>query len=309
MIIPKSYFRPFPNPRCICWNDLWFPSEVDFDVRIGKAHDHGDHRIHSHDDFLELVVVTGGKATSILDSKSYRVGKGSAFMINPNQSHGYENAENLDLFNVCIKESALKQQPLKLLMAPGYVAFFRVEPMFRATRAVESQLTLSDESLEEASWLLEKLKTVLADSNPLSGVRSKALFTELLAMLTIEYQSISSARFNAGSLQFAKAISFIETNYADQITVIDVAKHAGLSVRTLHRSCVAYAGTSPKRLIIDYRIEKAKQFLEDDKRSITEVGFATGFADSNHFSNCFKMKVGTSPKQFRKRLRIIGDPR
>lgn len=283
----------------LCWDDLWWPSSEVIDVRIGVARNLEDQGIHSHSDFFELVIVTRGTAVNIHQNQSFNIGKGSCFVIHPNQSHGFFHTRNLDVYNVCIKESALKQQPLALLSSRGFLALFKVEPMFRVKKGLESQLNMSGGKIEEIAWLLQHLMAILVAPDPLSQVRTKALFTELLARLAFEYQSISTDTFKPASLQFAKAVSYIESNYAEAITVVGVAKYAGMAVRSLHRSCWEYAGVSPKRLIMDIRIEKAKELLQKRGNSITDVAFSTGFTDSSHFSKCFKMIVGSSPKEYR----------
>jgi len=96
-------------------------------------------------------------------------------------------------------------------------------------------------------------------------------------------------------------ISFIEKNCSEPITVMDIARHAGFSARTLHRACMDYAGISPKQLLTDVRLENARQMLAQGSATVTEIAFATGFSDSNHFSKCFKNKQGCSPREFRSR--------
>ncbi len=298
----------FPRGQRIRWEDLSYPTTEDFELRVGYARGHGDIATHCHEDFVELVLVTNGKTVNSLEGNPYQVQKGSVFVIHPGQWHDYSCSRNLDLFNLCIRESALRQLPLRLLTTPGYLAFFQVEPAFRQKKSLTSQLILSGQTLEDVALSADRLRNVLADRDPLSSIRAQAIFTDLVAKLAIEYQALSSTQLKPVSLQFAKVISFIEMSYSEPITVADIAQHAGLSLRSLHRACLDYAGIPPKHLLTDVRLDHARQILAAGSESITEAAFAVGFTDSNHFSKCFKTRMGCSPREFRARHQDRRDP-
>jgi AraC-like DNA-binding protein len=50
------------------------------------------------------------------------------------------------------------------------------------------------------------------------------------------------------------------------------------------------------------RIEKAVQMLSDEKYSLAEIAYLTGFSDQSHFNRIFKKTTGSSPLEYRKRL-------
>lgn len=281
------------------WKDLWYPTTDHLDVCVGYGRNHGDHPIHIHEDFIELVIVTEGEGINLLEKKPYRISKGSIFVIHPKQAHGYIDTKKISLYNVCIRAVALKELPLGLLAAPGYIALFKVEPVFRQKRSLESHLKLEGSAFKEIIWLTERLKNRIEDPRPLSRVCAKAIFTEILAQLACEYQASQPATFKAPSLEAAKAISFMETHYTEPITVDEIARRTGFTVRTLHRACLDYLDLPPKKIINNLRIEGAMRLLRESKKSVTEVAFASGFLDSNYFSKCFKDKTGMTPRKFR----------
>ena len=302
MIFRRTYeHRNFANVSRIYWKDVPYSRSKNFDICVGYARNHGNITNHCHDDFFEMVLVTNGTATNFLEGTPYPILEGSVFVIHPRQQHGYSGAKNLDLFNICIRESALDRLPEKLLASSGYVAFFRVEPAFRHKKKLPSQLVLSTRSLDEVAHTADRLRSALAASDPLNEIRAFAIFIDLLAKISIEYQSPKHTPASQISLHFARVISFIEKNFADPITVADIARHSGLSMRSLHRACLAYAGSPPKQFLTDVRLEHAKRILAEGSESVTETAFASGFSDSNHFSKYFKSKTGYSPREFRAR--------
>jgi AraC-like DNA-binding protein len=50
------------------------------------------------------------------------------------------------------------------------------------------------------------------------------------------------------------------------------------------------------------RVGNSLMLLSNKNLSLTEIGFACGFADQSHFIRCFKKIMGTSPLVFRKQL-------
>ncbi len=299
--VQTTEHRNFLNVARIYWDDLPYPTHEGLDLCIGYAKNHGDITNHCHDDFFELVLVTEGTAFNFLEGNTFPIRKGSVFVIHPNQKHGYTEAGSLNLFNICISESALKQLPVRLLSSPGYVALFRVEPTIRERKGVPPQLILSSESLEDVAAIADRLRGILADPEPLNGIRARAILTELLTLITLEYQALVHTPARQVSLEFARVLSYMQTHCGEPITVAEVSRQMGMSSRTLHRSCLNYTGFSPKQLLMELRLEMAKQRLCNSSDSITEVAFRCGFTDSNHFSRQFRTKVGLSPREYRQR--------
>jgi AraC-like DNA-binding protein len=61
-----------------------------------------------------------------------------------------------------------------------------------------------------------------------------------------------------------------------------------------------YYGQTPKQYLIEKRIEKAKELLQEGE-TVTETCFATGFGSPSSFSTLFKSRVGLTPVEFQKK--------
>lgn len=79
----------------------------------------------------------------------------------------------------------------------------------------------------------------------------------------------------------------------------DVARNMGMSVRSLHRR-LADDGMTFRTLTEDTRQELAKGLLRDERYSIAEVAFLTGFSEQSSFNRAFKRWAGDTPATFRK---------
>ena len=98
---------------------------------------------------------------------------------------------------------------------------------------------------------------------------------------------------------------FIQDNLADPtLGPAAIAETVGISVRHLHRVFSA-RGRRVSDWIREQRLEHCSADFSDRRfstKSITEIAFSWGFSDSAHFSRCFKLRFGVSPREFRLRV-------
>jgi two-component system response regulator YesN len=105
------------------------------------------------------------------------------------------------------------------------------------------------------------------------------------------------------SLYIAKAINFIETNYAGNISIGDIAGYVGLSVNYLSRVFKAETGKPPLEYLSRYRISRSIELLKGESRcSLQEVSQLVGYQDAHSFIRFFKKYEGITPGDYRKKL-------
>jgi AraC-like DNA-binding protein len=83
--------------------------------------------------------------------------------------------------------------------------------------------------------------------------------------------------------------------------VADVARTLGLSVRSLHRR-LAEDGLSFRTVTEQTRKELAEGLLRDERYSLSEIAFLTGFSEQSAFNRAFKRWIGRTPAQHRRFL-------
>jgi len=80
----------------------------------------------------------------------------------------------------------------------------------------------------------------------------------------------------------------------------DVANALCMSPSTLQLK-LSQRGTSFQQLLDDTRKELACSYMQQAARSVTEITYMLGFADSSNFTRAFKRWTGMSPTDFRRR--------
>lgn len=95
------------------------------------------------------------------------------------------------------------------------------------------------------------------------------------------------------------AVKYIKAHYSEDITVDQIAAHIGIGRKYLFAICKRVLGLSPKEFIVNYRMERAKEFLRDAQLPVGSIAYSVGYKDSLAFSKMFKIKTGMSPTEYR----------
>ncbi|MBE5732259.1 MAG: helix-turn-helix transcriptional regulator [Clostridiales bacterium] len=102
-----------------------------------------------------------------------------------------------------------------------------------------------------------------------------------------------------------RAQKFIQRNFYEQITVLEIASACACSVSSLCHLFKKHKGESVGKYIDRLRINHAKDLLASRNLSITAIAQKCGFSDYNYFSLRFKKYTGTTPSGYRKSILSI----
>lgn len=106
-----------------------------------------------------------------------------------------------------------------------------------------------------------------------------------------------------------KAVRFIQANANRPLTATEVARHTGLSERSLYDRFQAALGKSVFTEITRIRIAKIAWMLENSHLSIKEISSVMGMPDDKHLSRYFQSHKGVSPLSWRKQHRHLDSRR
>jgi AraC family transcriptional activator FtrA len=88
------------------------------------------------------------------------------------------------------------------------------------------------------------------------------------------------------------------------LSVADLARRAGMSMRTFARRFVDETGTTPHRWLTHQRLIAAQRRLEVTAESIDRVAEAVGFETAETLRFHFRRAFGVSPTSYRKRFQL-----
>lgn len=103
-----------------------------------------------------------------------------------------------------------------------------------------------------------------------------------------------------------EAITFIEHNFQNDITVEDIAAVCRLNRSYFGKIFKDAVGKSPQEFLLNYRMIKAAELLKLTQLSIGDISNAVGYENQLHFSRAFKNVYGVSPRDWRSRNKPAG---
>ena len=112
-------------------------------------------------------------------------------------------------------------------------------------------------------------------------------------------QAIQRYKKKAYSPVVFAAISYLESHYADPVSVEESADHYGISVSSYINRFRKETGLTPNAFLNEVRMRKARQLLHSDIYTIQEVAEMVGIPDGNYFVKCFKKSTGLTPSAYR----------
>jgi AraC-like DNA-binding protein len=110
-----------------------------------------------------------------------------------------------------------------------------------------------------------------------------------------------------GFYGIVKAINHLRANYAQEITVEELAKLAGVSQRQLERKFKASFGVSPQKFLIKTRLAAACRQLRETDQPLSEVALECGFSDQSAFALHFRHHFGLTPSDYRHQDKESGE--
>ncbi|MBE5732240.1 MAG: AraC family transcriptional regulator [Clostridiales bacterium] len=96
------------------------------------------------------------------------------------------------------------------------------------------------------------------------------------------------------------SLDYITANYADQITLEDIAKASGYSQFYFQKKFVEIMGISPLKYLTNARIAHAKRLLIDPQKSLVDIAYECGFPSQSYFCYLFKKNTDLTPTEYRK---------
>lgn len=230
------------------------------------------------DHYLIHCIISGSGLFSC-GGKTFPLAAGDGFLVVPSEVVSYTASES-DPWEYCWV--GFNGSDAKRLMAQ--TGLLRAEPVFHYDK----------------SSSLEELLTHICgqySSGPSAEARMEAGLLLFLAEL-MELYGAPDSQHDSGFEYVQKAIRYIDFNYSSDIDINDIAASAGISRSYLYRLFMQHISMSPNEYLMRFRISKGAELLEENRLSVGEVAYSTGFSDQLYFSRVFKKYMGIPPSRY-----------
>lgn len=239
---------------------------------------------HFHE-FYVIGFIEGGKRHLWCKGKEYNTSKNDLILFNPYDNHFCEpmNNELLDYRAVNIPVETMKKAVLDIT-GKEYLPEF-IENVVFQSEISNSVATLYDLIVNDACYM-----------------EKEEAFYMLIDNILSEYSQVYDQN-KQEEKELNYLCDYMKNHFMENITLDELALMVNVSRSYLLKCFTKQYGISPYRFLQSVRIEKAKQYLEQ-QYSIMEIAQMCGFNDQSHFSNYFKEFIGITPKQYQ---RIFSD--
>ncbi|WP_051579695.1 helix-turn-helix domain-containing protein [Pseudonocardia acaciae] len=254
---------------------------------------------HRHE-FYELLFVTGGSGTHVIDFVPYDVRPVTLYLVAPRQVQFWECRTSPDGYLVLFMEDFL---PTRYGERGGGGDNTMLTPL-----GAGPALRSPPEKVTTISTLLEAMEREYrrdgdCDESVLQAYLH-VLIVEMRRMQRIAAAPAADDRATVLATRFRRLVSELilteqtVRGYADRIGV--TAKHLADVVRKA-------TGRTPAEIIREALTVEAKRLLVHTELTVAQVADALAFDNPSYFGRFFKREVGISPGEFRRR-RWIGWP-
>lgn len=156
-------------------------------------------------------------------------------------------------------------------------------------------LLINDDSIHR---LFEQLVRSFRVDVPLDFA-CMAIFYELLSKL--ETLSLTESEKQI-PIKIRSAREYMQQNFSDSLfSVSQLAERFGISTAYLRREFSRAYGKCPVSMLCELRISKAKNLLESEYLTVSEIAEQSGFSCASYFIQVFHRATGLSPEKYRQK--------
>ena len=102
--------------------------------------------------------------------------------------------------------------------------------------------------------------------------------------------------------------AIVEANLSnEQFGVNELAAKMGVSRSLIHRKLKSATNQSVSQFIREIRLKKAKDLLEKEKLTVSEIAYKVGFGSPSYFIKCFHDKFGFAPGEYLKYAPVLSE--
>lgn len=241
--------------------------------------------------YLFHYVISGTGNLFADDSKgnthNYQIKSGQGFMLFPGQINTYTADPNLPWEYVWIEFDGLRVKE-----AIEIAGLSKDHPVYHA-RSKE----LREEMKNEMMYLVQH-----KDSPAFHLIGHLYLFLDFLTRSAVNMSVPKGSKLR--DFYIKEALTFIEENFQNDISVEDIAATCGLNRSYFGKIFKDVLGKSPQEFLLNYRMIKATELLKLSKLSIGDISNAVGYSNQLHFSRAFKNIYEVSPREWRNKNRM-----
>jgi AraC family transcriptional regulator len=164
------------------------------------------------------------------------------------------------------------------------------------------QLAIDDPVIQQLALALKlEIQTGCMSGKLYGELLGTALAARLVQNYAVSKPLFESKAHGLPQSQLKRVIDYIKANLTKDLSILDLAILTGMSESHFSRSFRQSVGISPYQYLMQQRVERAKQLLEQQSIAISSIALDCGFANQTHLTKVFRQMTGMTPKAYQKR--------
>lgn len=274
--------------------DPEFPLDVVLD---GERDDAPITQLHIHDAF-ELGCCLAGSGTFYVGAKILPFREGDITVLTDREFHRCRSSPGTSS-----RWAWFFFEPTRLLVPHAAPTLCWEPPRFCGTRFSN---VLPPARYPRLAEFVRQLVLEARGDDAFTRVNLRALLLLIvneLHRLFPRVRRVVAADLSAQALaRIAPALQRIASGFQDPVTVPELARHCGMSVRSFQQHFVRLIGHSPQQHLLSSRVQAAAALLADPGSAIADIAYRCGFNTLSSFNRAFRAAHRTSPRAFRRRI-------
>ncbi len=260
---------------------------------------------HIHN-YIEILYALSGKYQILLDNKEYHFQAGDMVLINSNEIHHiFSLGEDKNEYIVIKFEPEMLYTTAQSLFEMKYVMPFILNESTHQKVFLKAEI---EQTLIPALVKGMSLEYTEKKYGYELAVRANiySLFLFILRRWKEQNMDLNiDQEINKDMVgRMQKVFDYIEENYQNDITALDMAKLCNLSYSYFSRLFTRIMRRSFREYLNYVRITKAEKLLTNAELNITEIAMQVGFSTSSYFIQQFKQFKDISPKQYQLKYKV-----
>ncbi len=260
---------------------------------------------HIHN-YIEILFALSGKYQILLNNKEYYFQTGDMVLINSNEIHHiFSIGEGTNEYIVIKFEPEMLYTTAQSLFEMKYVMPFILNESTHQKVFLKAEIeqTLIPELIKGISteYTEKKYGYELA-------VRANIYNLFLFILRRWKEQDMDlniDQEINKDMVgRMQKVFDYIEENYQNDITALDMSQLCNLSYSYFSRLFTRIMRRSFREYLNYVRVTKAEKLLTNAELNITEIAMQVGFSTSSYFIQQFKQFKDISPKQYQLKYKV-----
>ena len=249
--------------------------------------------VHSHK-FIEIMYIRKGSCDVYVDEVRFRLEPGDFILLNGLVPHRLHVDKKTRCKVLCLEFYFKKTGRVK----------YSIHTVYEHTKEArkflsEKHQVVKLKDTEEVYSALMDIYREIERNELMSNIIIETAFCNFLVKLSRLFCENDKLSDNPSNRYISNAISYMNNNYYEEVTIEQVADSINLNVSYFHKIFKKETGTTPMNFLNSIRINKAKIFLERSDIPIIEICNFVGFNSRQYFSCAFKHETGLTPRQYR----------